>query len=102
MPRLLTKHVLPRHEQAYDTSRNSSVLDYGVTQLQSDIHPVQGILIEVLLSMVLVTVFVHTTLEKSEFRPVAPVVIALALTAAVVSRYIILLYMYYVYAIVHV
>ena len=58
-----------------------------MTKLDSHTHPGQGILIELLLTMLLVMVFLHTTMERSECRPVAPVVIGLALTAAVISRY---------------
>lgn len=56
--------------------------------MQRHINPVQGIFIEMLLTMLLVMVFIHTTMERSEYRPVAPVVIGLALTAAIVSRYV--------------
>ena len=76
----------PAHPQAYDTGSNSSALEYGVTRLNSNLSPMQGILVELLLTFLLVTVFLHTTMEKTEMRPVAPVLIGLALTAAVVSR----------------
>ena len=86
--------------QAYDSSfSNDSALDYGITQLQPHIHPSQGILIELLLSILLVMVFVHTTMERSEFRSVAPVVIGLALTAAIVSRYVCVQYTHVVHKI---
>lgn len=73
------------YTQAYDS--NGTSLEYGVTHLHRHINPGQGIFIELLLTMLLVMVFIHTTMERSEYRPVAPVVIGLALTAAIVSRY---------------
>jgi MIP family channel proteins len=72
---------------AYDTGSNSSALEYGVTRLNSNLSPMQGILVELLLTFLLVTVFLHTTMEKTEMRPVAPVLIGLALTAAVISSH---------------
>ena len=63
-------------------------VDYGLTQLGYSISPSKGILIELLITLFLVTIFIHTTMEKSEFRPVAPLVIGLSLTAAVIARYV--------------
>ena len=77
---------MPFSLQAYDAS-NSSALEYGVTQLNSDLNQAQGVLVELLLTYLLVTVFLHTTMEKAEGRLVAPVIIGLALTAATVARY---------------
>ena len=90
-PSLDPLQTLFTSHQAYDSTssdyhNHSSTVDYGLTLLESTISPSKGILIELLLTMLLVTIFVHTTMERSEFRPAAPVVIGLALTAAVVSR----------------
>ena len=59
-----------------------------MTQLHSKLNPVQGVLVELLLTFLLVLVFLHTTMERAEVKPVAPVIIGLALTAAIVSRYV--------------
>ena len=91
----VNKNCLPTSPpQAYDTGTNSSALDYGVTRLNLDLQPVQGILVELLLTFLLVTVFLLTTVERTEMRPVAPVLIGLALTAAIIARYV---YIYILY-----
>ena len=77
--------------QAYDTLMENSngtwsVIDYGVTHLGPSISPSQGVLVELLLTLMLVMVFIHTTMEKTEYRPIAPLAVGLALVAGVLAR----------------
>lgn len=64
---------------------NLSVLAYGATQL-GGIEPWQGILVEMLLTLLLVMVFLHTTMGKpSEFKSTAPLLIGLTVVAGTLS-----------------
>ena len=60
----------------------------GVTTLRPGYSASQGILIELLLSLVLVMVFIHTTMEKSEYRPIAPLAVGFALTSGILARFV--------------
>ena len=111
--------------QAYDTrdsndsldtvDSNLSAVDYGLTLLHNGYSPGQGILVEMLLTLLFVMVFIHTTLERGivvektsaggstegsvnitdRLRPIAsvtganttaPIVIGFALAACIMSR----------------
>ena len=69
-----------------DAGNNTlSVVAYGVTRL-SGISPLQGILVEMLLTFMLVMVFVNTTVGKpSEFKSTAPLLIGLTVVAGTLS-----------------
>ena len=88
--------------QAYDSSLSSSgstpagdpnstnytlsVVAYGVTKLSHGVLPWQGILVETLLTLMLVSVFLHTTVTKSsELRSIAPVLVGLTVAAGTLS-----------------
>lgn len=88
--------------QAYDSSLSSSiepsdtnvtnstlsVVAYGVTKLSHGVSPWQGILVETLLTLMLVSVFLHTTVSKSsELKSTAPVLVGLTVAAGTLSGY---------------
>lgn len=86
---------------AYDVTSGSSksnysVINFGVSKLGDDYHPIQGILTELLLSVMFVTVFIHTTMEprraadkdkEPTTASLAPVYAGFALAAAVLASY---------------
>ena len=69
-----------------DSNGTWSVVDYGVTRLAPSFSPSQGILVEMLLTLMLVMVFIHTTMEKTEHRAVAPLAVGVALVAGLLAR----------------
>jgi len=75
--------------QAYDSSVNKTwpVVDLGVTKVGIEFSASQAILIEMLLSLMLVMVYIHTTMEAPERRPMAPIATGFALTASIISSY---------------
>ena len=75
-----------------DSNGTWSVVDYGVTRLSPSFSPSQGILVEMLLTLMLVMVFIHTTMEKMEYRTIAPLAVGVALVAGVLARLVSWLY----------
>ena len=69
-----------------DHNNTLSVIAYGVTKLSHGVLPWQGILVETLLTLMLVSVFLHTTVSKnSELRSTAPVLVGLTVAAGTLS-----------------
>ena len=84
-------HLTFSSNKAYDPpelvdNQSISAVNYGITHVQQGLSAGQGHLIEMLLTMMLVMVFVHTTMEKTEFRSVAPITVGFALAAGVAAR----------------
>ena len=72
-------------------SSNSCIpINTAVTSLSKGVNQSQGILVETMLSLLLVMVFIHMTVEETEFKSIAPLVIGLTLAAAVISRSVVL------------
>ena len=81
--------------QAYDTSVKSNwtnvdwtTIDYGVTRLGPGYSPSQGIEVELLVTLLMVMVFIHTTMERTEYRAIAPLAVGFALVAGILARYV--------------
>lgn len=99
--------MIPILPQAYDSddysvndTNYSSVVDYGLTTLSEDIAPLQGIAVETVLTLLVVMVYIHTTMEGGHDdaqgskaggqpparNPIAPLAVGFALTAGTMSR----------------
>ena len=94
--------------QAYDSddfsvnnTNYSSAVDYGLTTLHEDITPLQGIAVETVLTLLVVMVYIHTTMEGGQDdtqgggkaggqpparNPIAPLAVGFALAAGIMSR----------------
>ncbi len=75
-----------------------STVDYGLTYLHGNITPLQGIAVETVLTLLVVLVYIHTTMEGEEKSQkkrqpstrsvIAPLACGFTLIAAVMSRYV--------------
>ena len=85
-----SNHSLQAYDKGFVNSvpddTNLTVVAYGVTKLSNGIHPWQGILVEMLLTLMLVMVFIHTTVGKNpEYKSTAPLLVGLTIAAGTLS-----------------
>ncbi len=91
--------------QAYDSdysnysnnSNYSTTVDYGLTYLHGNITPLQGIAVETVLTLLVIMVYIHTTMEGEDKKSqnkghptarnvIAPLACGFTLAAAIISR----------------